>query len=72
VKKLTLPDGTEVTHNMDDADAAEAQRIVNGRHAFAVAYCMSKAWPYENLGKLSIEQILEIRAQDGWKNPTAV
>jgi hypothetical protein len=33
-----------------------------------MAYCRTKGWP-EDAAKLSIEQIMEIRAQEGWKNP---
>jgi hypothetical protein len=37
------------------------------RHAFFLDYCRERGWTADGL---SLEQILEIRAQDGWKNPT--
>ena len=40
--------------------------IITGRHNFSIEYCKNKGWDFENL---SIEQILEIRQQDGWKEP---
>ncbi len=45
----------------------EDERVVKGRDAFATKYCAEKGWDRE---KLTIPQILEIRKEEGWKNPT--
>jgi len=44
----------------------EQENILQGRHDFVKAYCDEHNLDMENL---SFEQILEIRKQDGWKNP---
>lgn len=70
LRLIQSPTGTvKVLHMGTDADADELQRIFNGRHAFVVGYMAKMGWegPPE---KLSIERILEIRKQEGWKNPT--
>ena len=41
----------------------EAQ-IIKSRDGFARTYCAERGWDIENL---SIEQLLEIRRQSGWK-----
>jgi hypothetical protein len=51
------------------AEADKMKAVLNARHAFALKYCQEQGWTTE-LGKLSIEQILQIRAQEDWKNPT--
>lgn len=40
-------------------------QIIESRDKFARAYCAEKGWDIENL---SIEQLLEIRGQSGWKD----
>jgi hypothetical protein len=45
----------------------EVNSILAGRSAFIKAYCEAKGWKEP----LTMTQILEIRAQDGWKNPTS-
>lgn len=44
----------------------EQERIIRDRDAFIDEYCRQKGWDKANL---SFDQILEIRKQDGWKNP---
>jgi len=45
-------------------------KFLSARHAFVEQYCKAKGWDADDLGKgLTIEQILEIRSQEGWKNP---
>jgi hypothetical protein len=39
--------------------------ILLGRSRFVEAYCKEKGWTLP----LTIQQILEVRAQDGWKHP---
>ena len=50
------------------SDADRTQAVINARHAFTQEYCQEQGWP-SNPDQLSIEQILQIRKQDGWKNP---
>ena len=42
--------------------------IIRRRAAFGVDYCMRKGWSIDP-ADLSVSQILEIRGQEGWKNP---
>lgn len=55
-------------HPGTEEEAAEAEKILWARHRFIAAYCESKGWPTDP-GELSIDQILEIREQAGWKDP---
>lgn len=45
----------------------EQETILRGRDKFVRAYCAEKGWGH--VESLSIAQIMEIREQDGWKNP---
>lgn len=53
----------------DEQQAAATQRLVDGRRQFILDYMRRKGWG-DKPESLSIEQIMEIRAQDGWKRPT--
>lgn len=66
--RVNLPGGGTVFHIGSEEETEHVQKIVEGRHAFAIAYCKLKGWP-EDPEKLTIAQIMEIRDQDGWKNP---
>jgi hypothetical protein len=66
MKELKVP-GIPSVFTTDEA-SEEMQRVIDSRHAFAVAYAKAKGWP-EDLGALTMKQILEIRSQDGWKTP---
>jgi hypothetical protein len=59
-EKLTikLPFGVTVAGGTHD--------FLRRRGEFAIAYCAAKDWDAENL---TIEQVLEIRSQPGWKTP---
>lgn len=46
----------------------EQVAFLMARGDFAEKYCIEHGWPTDPL-KLSIEQVLEIRKQDGWKQP---
>ena len=46
----------------------EQETFLMARGEFAKKYCIEYDWPTDP-SKLSIEQILEIRKQDGWKQP---
>jgi len=60
-KTIQLPGGILVTGAND-----EQQRVLIGRSAFVQEYCAKKGWCIDHL---TIAQLLEIRAQDGWKHP---
>lgn len=64
--------GVGVVVGAAPGEADEIQRKINARGAFVVKYAREQGWigPDEEIDvkKLSIEQILEIRDQDGWKN----
>lgn len=66
MKKITLPTGETVLHTGDDASADETKRVFDARYAFAQAYAAERDWDIDDI---SIEQLLEIRAQQGWKTP---
>lgn len=72
MKKVTLPDGTVgyLTHATDE-EAREYEAFMQARHRFVQAYVKEKGWPSE-IPELSIEQIMEIRNQPGWKIPEGV
>lgn len=46
----------------------ETQDISELRKKFAEDYCQSRGWPTD-ANDLTWEQIMEIRQQEGWKNP---
>lgn len=46
--------------------SAEMKKVLLARDAFINKYCAEKGW---TKATLTMQQILEIRAQDGWKNP---
>lgn len=69
MKTVKLPGGVgSVVLTGDDAQNAETVRIIEARYAFGVAFCEKMGWPTD-FAKLSIEQILEVRSQPGWKTP---
>lgn len=41
-------------------------KVLTGRQAFVEKYCKDRGWDMLNL---TIEQLLEVRAQPGWKEP---
>jgi hypothetical protein len=47
--------------------AVARDRVLRGREQFAAEYCAAKGWPADP-AELSMDQIKEIRAQDGWIN----
>ena len=62
--KVITPDGQA----MSMEDHIKSNPVLAGRAKFAEEYCKKKGWPTE-IEKLSIDQLLEVRAQPGWKNP---
>jgi hypothetical protein len=51
---------------IDERYAERLERILEARGKFVMLYAKEKQWDIENL---TMEQILEIRKQEGWKNP---
>lgn len=50
------------------SEADQAQAIIDARHAFVQKYCGEQGWPTDG-AELTIEQIMQIRQQEGWKKP---
>jgi hypothetical protein len=50
---------------LSQSNAAQCA-VILGRDRFVRDYCGSRRWDIEDL---TVEQILEIRSQEGWKNP---
>jgi hypothetical protein len=48
------------------ADANDLKAKLEGRHAFVQKYCQEQGWDSSNL---SMQQVLQIRKQEGWKDP---
>lgn len=65
---INLPGGGSVISLGSQADADRQKAIIDARHTFAMKYCREHGWP-EDPGQLSIDQILEIREHEEWKNP---
>lgn len=65
---IELPDnlGT-VTHGIQE-EADRTKAILHARRAFTLKYCQEQGWP-SNPRELLIEQVMQIRDQEGWKNP---
>jgi hypothetical protein len=42
------------------------ERFLRAREDFVEKYCLKMGWDIRNL---TIQQVMEIRAQEGWKNP---
>ncbi len=68
MRTTRLPFGGTVIHTGTEAQADEHDRIIKARAEFTVAYAQSKGWPNDP-ADMTIDQILEIRDQEGWKNP---
>lgn len=60
---MELPGGV-VVHGL----TAGQEELLKKRGQFVLDYCKAHGWSVE-FEALSIEQILEIRSQDDWKNP---
>lgn len=59
--------GSVITRGTQE-EASRTKATLDARHAFAQRYCQEQGWP-SNPRELLIEQIMEIRDQEGWKNP---
>jgi hypothetical protein len=56
----------ELFGGMKFSGPKSTEDLLLGRSRFIEAYCKEKGWTMP----LDIQQILEVRAQDGWKNPS--
>jgi hypothetical protein len=65
---VKLPYGGVALTTGTRSEANRIQLIVDARYAFSKKYCQEHGWPLD-AAELSIEQIMEIRGQEGWKNP---
>lgn len=45
----------------------QSNEIIKRRHEIVLAYCKEKGWD-SDLSKLSLNQIMEIRSQQNWKD----
>lgn len=67
MKKIHHPNGLPpAIHMGTDEQADKVQRTINARHKFNLQYMAEKNWG-DDVNALTIDQIMEIRAQDGWK-----
>ena len=48
------------------ADADDLKATLEGRHTFIQKYCQEQGWDSTNL---SMDQVMQIRQQEGWKEP---
>jgi hypothetical protein len=73
VKEVKIPGVGTVIHPGTDEEADHHQKLLTARMEFVTEYCRKKGWPLpEDPGfetKISIEQVLEVRAQPGWQDP---
>lgn len=66
--KIKLPFGGFAISMGSDAEVKTEQDFINKRAAFVLKYMKEKGWG-EDVKGLSFGQLMEIRAQPGWKNP---
>lgn len=66
---IKLPNniGSVVTTGTQE-EADKTKSILDARYAFSQRYCKEQGWSTD-VADLSLEQILQIRSQEGWKNP---
>lgn len=68
VYKVDLPNGMKAFGLGTASDGKRHQDIISARHAFVLKYMAEKEWG-DDPSDLTIEQIIEIRQQNGWKDP---
>jgi len=56
--------GTQNKNTMFNQE--QANEIIKRRHEIVLAYCKEKGWEADP-AKMTIEQIMEIRSQQNWK-----
>jgi hypothetical protein len=52
-----------------EGGSQEQHDILRRRGEFVAAYCKAKGW---DVATLTLPQVLEIRSQPGWKNPSNI
>jgi hypothetical protein len=52
-------------------DRGKALAILKARNKFVAQYAAEHGWSHD-IGSWSTEQILELRRQEGWKNPKII
>ncbi len=73
MKEIKVPGAGTVLHPGTDEEVAAHEKFLVARMEFTTRYCQEKGWPvpgepnFEE--RISIEQIMEIRKQPGWKDP---
>lgn len=67
MSKIITVGGMKVLAMGTDKECDEHEQFMKKREAFVKKFFEEKGWDLKNP---SIEQILEVRNQDGWKNPT--
>jgi len=68
MRRIELPGGAVYINPGSDKEVEEIEHVLNARHSFALKYAEEKGWG-KKVAELSLEQIMEIRLQEGWKNP---
>ena len=66
--EMKLPFGMTAFSLGTEEEAKAMEDIAWKRHEFALSYAREKDWG-DDLEALSVEQIIEIREQPGWKKP---
>jgi len=73
MKVVKIPGIGAVFHPGTDDEVDKHQKLMNARMTFTMKYCRAMGWPvpgepnFEE--RITIDQILEVRAQPGWKFP---
>jgi len=65
---IELPNGLKAIQTGTPEQNQKQADMLGKRHQFNLKYMKEKGWG-NDLTQLSIEQIMEIRAQAGWINP---
>lgn len=66
--EVKLPFGMRAFTLCSDEEARGFEELARKRAEFALAYMKEKGWG-SNVNTISIEELMEIREQSGWKKP---
>lgn len=72
MREIKIPGMGSVMHPGTEEEADEHEKLLKARAAFVAKYCKEKGWPLPDepgFEQLSWDNIMEVRAQEGWKNP---
>lgn len=73
MRKVKVPRLGTVLHPGTKEEVDRHQKFVTARMTFVLSYCQERCWPvpgepdFEK--RITMEQVLEIRDQPGWKDP---